>query len=185
MYRHIAAHQAGSAFMRPLLLLALWVFATTAVPAYAGSAPPAPVAAFTTATGKTLSTTDLKGRPTMLWLLSTWCGSCAAGLQTLAQHADILRKTGLRVVVLRNYKNDGYPGLHIAEFTRKVLPNFNPPKNWVLGQASRQLGERYNAKFYPDIYFLMDAKGRIRSVDSAPSATFARILAFARNPANR
>ncbi len=168
---------------RAIVLALLLLGLGTSLSAAAGTSPLAPVAPFTTASGQTLYTTSLKGRPTLLWLLSTWCGSCAAGLQTLARHADSLQKAGLRIVILRNYRNDGYPGMRIAAFTRKVLPHFMPPKNWVLGQASQQLGMRYNASRYPDIYFLIGAKGHIRAVDSAPSATFSRIRAFAKNPA--
>ena len=185
MNEWIETHKDGRSRPRGIVLALLLLGLGAFITAYAGTVPLAPAAPFTTTSGQALSTTSLKGRPTLLWLLSTWCGSCAAGLQTLAQHADRLQKVGLRVVVLRNYRNDGYPGMRITEFARKVLPHFTPPKNWVLGQASRQLGERYNARHYPDVYFLIDAKGRIRAVDSAPSATFSRILAFANNPANR
>lgn len=185
MNERIEKHHVRRSPHKGLVLALLLLGMGTSLSVEAGAAPLAPAAPFTTISGRTLSTTSLKGHPTLFWLLSTWCGSCAAGLQTLAQQVDSLQKAGLRVVVLRNYRNDGYPGMHIAEFTRKVLPHFAPPKNWVFGQASQQLGKRYNARHYPDIYFLIDAKGHIKAVDSAPSATFSRILAFANNPANR
>lgn len=149
--------------------------------ASAGTPVQAPSASFVTAGGKTLTTAQLGGHPTMLWLLSTWCGSCGAGLQTLARHANALEAMGLQIVVLRNYRNDGYAGMHITKFVATVLPGFKPPKNWTLGQASMQLGQRYNARGYPDIYFLIDAQERIQAVDSAPSATLDKILAFARS----
>lgn len=185
MNERIELHSLNRSRLGGLGLALLLLGMSAPLSAYASRSAQAPAAPFNTTSGQTLSTASLTGRPTLLWLMSTWCGSCAAGLQTLAQHAKGLQKAGLRVVVLRNYHNDGYPGMRIAAFTRKVLPHFKPPKNWILGQASRQLGQGYNAKHYPDVYFLIDAKGRIRAVDSAPSATFPRILAFAKNPANR
>ncbi|TAL86389.1 MAG: hypothetical protein EPN74_05025, partial [Rhodanobacter sp.] len=54
------------------------------VSAIAATPPLAPIVPYTTAGGRTLSTAQFKGHRTMLWLLSTWCGSCAAGLQTMA-----------------------------------------------------------------------------------------------------
>ena len=183
MKQQVDSYDGLKSALRRLALMVLLAFGS-AITAHAGTHPPAPAAPFTTTAGKTLSTATLQGRPTLLWLLSTWCGSCAAGLQTLARHAGVLQKAGLRIVVLRNYRNDGYPGMHIGQFVSEVLPHFTPPQNWILGQASRQLGKRYNAKHYPDIYFLIDAKGRIQAVDSAPSATLKKILSFAKNPSN-
>ncbi|WP_198034204.1 redoxin domain-containing protein [Acidihalobacter ferrooxydans] len=152
--------------------------------ARADSAQLAPPAPFVTTTGQEMSTSSLKEQPTLLWLLSTWCGSCAAGLHTLSDHAAALQKAGIRIVVLRNYKNDGFPGMSIDAFVKRVLPNFVPPKNWIVGQASRMLNRRYNGRHYPDIYYLIDAQGKIRAVGSAPSVTMNKILAFARNPAS-
>lgn len=117
----------------------------------------------------------------MIWLLSTWCGSCAAGLQAMSENAPDLEKTGLRVLVLRNYRNDGYPGLQIDAFVQKVLPGVVLPNNWILGQASAQMDDAYNHRHYPDIYFLIDRQGRVVDVNGAPSATMARIIAFAKS----
>lgn len=178
-----APHNGLESGLRRIALMVLLAFGLVAT-GHAEATTPAPAASFTTSSGKRLSTATLEGHPTLLWLLSTWCESCATGLQTLAQHAGVLRETGLRVVILRNYRNDGYRGLRIGKFVSKVLPHFIPPKNWILGQASRSLGERYNARHYPDIYFLINAKGRVQAVDSAPSATFEKILSFAKNPSN-
>lgn len=143
--------------------------------------PKAPEAPFTTVDGSTHSTSELKGSPTLLWLLSTWCGSCAAGLDALSQHTDEIAKTDLRVVVLRNYQNGGYPGADIAQFVSRVLPRLKVPERWMLGQASAGLDRAYNGKHYPDIYFLIDRQGRVRQVGGAPSATMDRILRFARS----
>jgi len=147
----------------------------------AGPPPRAPDAQFTVVDGSAHSTAELKGSPTLLWLLSTWCGSCAAGLDTLSRHADEIAKTDLRVVILRNYQNGGYPGAGIAQFVARVIPRFQVPDSWVLGQASLELDRAYNGKHYPDIYFLIDRQGRIREVGGAPSATMDRILHFARS----
>lgn len=152
--------------------------------AAARSFPQAPDADFTTPAGATLSIARFRGKPTMLWLLSTWCGSCAAGLQTMAAHESELQAAGLQVIVLRNYQNAGYPGPDVEAFVRRLLPNFNVPKNWILGQASESLDKAYNARHYPDIYFLVDRQGRIQVINGAPSATLEKIVNFARAQAS-
>lgn len=144
------------------------------------AASPAPDASYTV-NGRMHTTAALRGRPTMLWLLSTWCGSCAAGVHALAVHADVLEQSGLQVVILRNYKNDGYPGPDIRAFVNRIAPGSAPGTDWSLGEASQELEKAYNPRGYPDIYFLMDAAGRIRVVSGAPGATMDKILRFARS----
>lgn len=147
--------------------------------AFATPAPEAPDAYFQTPDGLTVSTSELNGEPTLLFLLSTWCASCSAGVKALYRQADRLEDLGLRVVVLRNHENGGYPGMDIQPYVERVISNFAQPDNWILGQASEQLDQAYNARHYPDIYFLIDANGRIQDVSSAPAATMDRILTFA------
>ena len=142
------------------------------------AAPPAP---FVTVGGHRRSTAGLQGHRTFLWLLSTWCGSCAAGLKAVAEHAGQLRNDGLRVVILRNYKDDGYPGPGIRAFFARAVPGFRAPSNWTLGQTSKQLDQSYNPRHYPDVYFLIDSGGDVRAVGSAPAATMGRILHFAKS----
>ena len=146
--------------------------------AQATVAPLAPVVPFTVG-GRVESTAQLKGHPTLLWLLSTWCGSCAAGLQALRNEAAQLEMARLHVIVLRNYKDGGYPGPHIRSFVKRVAPALLSEPNWTFGQASLALEQAYNGRHYPDIYYLIDATGHIQAVDSAPGATMNRILRFA------
>lgn len=164
----------------PALTIVIVASAITLGTAGAAVPAPAPVVPYTTAHGQIRSTAQFKGHPTLLWLVSTWCSSCAAGLHTLTRHATELDETGLRVVILRNYKNDGYPGPDIRQFTAQTVPQFKVPKSWTLGQASKRLDRAYNPRHYPDIYFFIDAKGRIESVGGAPAATMDEILRFAR-----
>ncbi|TAM24176.1 MAG: redoxin domain-containing protein [Candidimonas sp.] len=150
------------------------------VSAIAATLPQAPIVSYATAGGRTLSTAQFQGHRTMLWLLSTWCASCAAGLQAMADKADPLEKAGLRVVILRNYQNGGYPGSGIRSFVNRVAPTLLKEPGWTFGDAPPQLDYAYNHKHYPDIYFLIDANGRIQTVDGAPAATMDKILRFAR-----
>ncbi|EQD75035.1 thiol-disulfide oxidoreductase, partial [mine drainage metagenome] len=108
-------------------------------PAHAAGPPNAPAALYITAGGRTVSTAQLKGHRTLLWLLSTWCGSCTAGLQAMASETGPLAKSGLRVVILRNYRNGGYPGPDIRSFVDRFAPGLLTEPYWTFGQASRGL----------------------------------------------
>lgn len=153
---------------------------TTAVFAAAGPAlhQPAPNAAFT-AQSKQYSVTQFKGRKVMLWLLSTWCTSCQEGLHVLAQQRAKLQKDGLTVIVLENYKNGGYGGEPITAFAQRYGASVLHAPNWIFGDVPKQFGAVYNPRNFPDIYYLIDKNGVIRTVSGAPSATLGKILDFA------
>lgn len=152
--------------------------------AVAASTDAAPVVRYTDVHGVQHSTADSKGHPTILFLLSTWCGSCAAGLRSLNAHADELRASGLHLTILKTYRNEGGEGPPIDAFAAKWAPALDTA-NVTLGNANAQLEAAYNPRHVPDIYYLIDAKGKVRAVDSAPSATLDEILAFAHQSAGK
>lgn len=153
-------------------------------PAVAAGTDAAPVVRYVDAHGVQHSTVDFKGHPTMLFLLSTWCGSCAAGLRSLNAHAEELRDSGLHLAILNTYRNEGGEGPPIDAFVARWAPALDTA-NVTLGSASAQLEAAYNPRHVPDIYYLIDAKGKIQAVDSAPSATLDEILAFAHQSAGK
>lgn len=138
----------------------------------------APEATFT-AEGKHYSISDFKGKKIMLWMFSTWCSSCSAGMEALAERQDVLKENGFTVIALRNHENGGYPGPAIEEFAQKYGENIVDAPNWLLGEASKELASRYNHRNYPDIYFLIDENGYIQGMNGAPGATIDQILEFA------
>ncbi len=161
-----------------LLLAVTFAGSVSSGSAVAATPTAAPAAPYTTASGQHRSTARFRGHQTLLWLVSTWCTSCAQGIKALAPRAPELRRAKLRVVVLRNYRNSGYPGPGIAQFVKHATPN-PVSKVWTLGEASKALEAAYNPRHYPDIYFLIDPAGHIQTISSAPSATLQTILAFA------
>jgi len=154
----------------------LWLGSVTA--SVAATTENAPVATYTNINGSKLSTASLKGHPTMIFLLTTWCGSCAAGLQALNAHADELRSSGLHLVLLRTYKNEGVDGPGIGAFAGKWAPALNTT-NVILGDENADMETIYNPYHYPDLYYLINAQGQIKAIDSAPAATMDKILKFA------
>ena len=163
------------------LMLLLCISVTSAI-ANAATAPaplPFPVANYINTLGSQISTASLKGRPSMLWLLSTWCGSCAAGLQSMNAQAEQIRASGLQLVILQTYRNEGGEGPNVTEFVAKWAPTLSHVDNVTIGEATSGLEAAYNPRHYPDIYYLIDAQGRIQSSDTAPSVTMEKILDFA------
>lgn len=161
----------------PWLLLGIFVIISAT--ATATNTPIAPTATYTDTHGQTVSTATLKGHASMVWLLSTWCRSCSAGLSSLNAHVDQLRASGLHVVILRTYQNGGVTGPDIASFVAQNAPALTKA-NVLLGEATQALERAYNPRHYPDIYYLIDANGQIQAVDTAPSITLNKILDFAK-----
>ncbi len=162
------------------VMLALALAALQPIPALAAAhaGQPAPGATFTSA-GKTIPLTTYRGHKTMVWLFSTWCPSCSAGLAALAKEQAALEAGGVQVVVLENYQNGGYTGPSMAQLMTQRAGAVKSARNWIVGAATQQLASVYNPKNYPDIYYLIGADGKITDIGSAPSASMQKILAFA------
>ena len=139
---------------------------------------PAPITTFLSH-GRSVSLTTYRGQKVMLWLFSTWCPSCQAGLAALAQKQAALAAGRVHLIVLENYQNGGYSGPSMAKLINQYASAVQHASNWTFGAATRQLASTYNAKAYPDIYYLIGADGKIERVGSAPSASMQEIITFA------
>ena len=176
---------AQSCLTASILLAGSTLAAMAGAPPTARSTPPvatldglAPTAPFTTMGGKVQHLDAYKGHPFIVWQVTTWCPSCAAGLRTFAEHQAQIDRSDLTVLVLRDYKNGGYPGPGMRDFARSTAPALLKDPHFVFGQDSQALFERYNPHKFVDIYQVIAADGQIRLVSSAPSATFDKIEAF-------
>lgn len=160
--------------------LVLGVAALQPIPALAAAhtGQPAPSATFTSA-DKVISLTTYRAHKTMVWLFSTWCPSCSAGLRALAKEQAALKAGGVQVVVLENYQNGGYTEPTMAQLMTQRARAVKSARNWTVGVAMQQLASVYNPKNYPDIYYLIGTDGKITDIGSAPSASMQKILAFA------
>ncbi|HQT65662.1 MAG: hypothetical protein B7Z71_05220 [Acidocella sp. 21-58-7] len=137
----------------------------------------APAASFIS-DGKTVTLDTFNGHPVMIWQVATWCGSCRAGLRTFAHEKALIDKSNIRVIVLRDYKNGGYPGIGITKFAEQTAPSLIHDPHFVFGDDTKALYTLYNPHHYVDVYDLIGADGEIKTVSSTPSATFDKIKAF-------
>ncbi|HDP90190.1 MAG TPA: redoxin domain-containing protein [Thioalkalivibrio sp.] len=140
---------------------------------------PMPDATFTR-DGQTHSLTELKDRRYMLWLVSTWCHTCIASLRVMEHARNELSRHGFQVLLVRNHDNDGAPGPDAHGFARRFAPALLDTSNWRFGEASAQMKRQLNPRQYPDIYFLVDERGLVQAVSTAPTVTLDMILDFAR-----
>lgn len=168
------------------------IAATILIPAFALAAPsgtmgpknspvsaatPAPDATFRS-NGHLVKLATYRGHKLMIWEVATWCGSCKAGLKALAHHQALIDRSNLTVVVLRDYKNGGYPGIAIEKFAAQVAPSLLKDRHFVFGDATKELATAYDPRHYVDIYQLIDARNQIVTTSAAPSVTFGKIEHF-------
>jgi thiol-disulfide isomerase/thioredoxin len=137
----------------------------------------APDGSFTTTSGTTETISALRGQPTLVWFVATWCSSCQAGTQAMAQQIPKFAAHHVRVVELEMANDLGQSGPPIAEFGQQLAgPAYNNP-DWTFGTASSSLTQKYNPHGYLDIYYLFDAQGRVAYVNGSPGATMGPLLA--------
>jgi hypothetical protein len=136
----------------------------------------APGGSFTTVQGTHMRISSLQGHPALVWFVSTDCGSCEAGTQAMAAHIDAFAHRGVKVVELRLADNLGAGGTDIGTFGRQLTGTKFTQPDWVWGEASRSLTATYDPNGYLDVYYLLDAHGRIVDVNSSPDSTMDALL---------
>jgi cytochrome oxidase Cu insertion factor (SCO1/SenC/PrrC family) len=140
----------------------------------------APDGTFVTMSGQEMSVASLRGHATLLWFVSTWCSSCQAGTQAMASEIGTFRRAGVHVVELELYNDLGQPGPDVASFARTYGGNAIADPDWTFGDASRRLSQTYDAQSYLDIYYLLNAEGRIVYINGSPAASMPQLLSQVR-----
>lgn len=130
---------------------------------------------FNSLSGKQMDLAAFKGEPVLLWLVTTWCSSCQAGTQQMANNILTLSKYNVKVLELENYNDFNQPGPSLQSFYNAYVgkQNFS---NWIFGTASEYLTTKYNPQSLLDIYYLISPTGKILDVGSAPSENIGNLL---------
>ncbi|HZR11743.1 MAG TPA: redoxin family protein [Acidimicrobiia bacterium] len=142
---------------------------------------PAPDGSFTTIDGQTTSIAALRGKSALVWFVTTYCGSCQAGTQIMADHIDRFAQHHVKVVELQLADNLGGDGPDIATFGRRIANKQFTNPAWLWGTASHALTTTYDPKAFLDVYYLIDARGRIAYVNGSPDATIDTLLEHVRS----
>jgi thiol-disulfide isomerase/thioredoxin len=141
---------------------------------------PAPAGTFTTLAGQTVNVASLKGQPTLVWFVSTWCSSCQAGTQAMAQNLAKLHAYGVRVEEIELYQDLGQSGPSMGTFAKALAGAQATNPDWTFGVSSVGLTRTYDPQSYLDIYYLLNAKGQVAYVNGSPGSTMPQLLAAAR-----
>nr|MBW4078255.1 redoxin domain-containing protein [Acidobacteriota bacterium] len=109
----------------------------------------APNAPFATMSGREVSTDSLRGKPTLLWFVSTWCSSCQAGTQTMAQNVTRLASDGVRVVEVELSHDLGQSGPSISSFGQQLAGAQYSNPDWTFATSSALLTRDFDPHGYP------------------------------------
>ena len=146
---------------------------TTALPSIGESAPSG---TFVTINGQNVTVASLRGTPTLLWFVSTWCSSCEAGTQAMAQNLATIAHAGVRVSEIELYHDLGSQGPSMFSFAKELAgTQYNNP-DWTFGISSLGLTKNYDPVGYLDVYYLVNSEGKITYVNSSPAATMPELL---------
>lgn len=164
------------AFTTTLLFLAAFAGVLAAEPP--GEGQPAPAFTYNLLDGSRLSPGTLHGHPYVLWMVATWCPSCQTGSNVVASHITFLRAHGVRIVEMQLANDLGQPGPGLASFHKAVGKSASSP-NWYWGELTEAQTAALDPKGDMDLYYLVDAHGKIVAVSGNPAATWDAIAHFA------
>jgi thiol-disulfide isomerase/thioredoxin len=145
----------------------------------------APDGGFATTSGTKQTVSSLRGQPTLLWFVTTWCSSCQAGTQAMASQIATFAAHHVRVVELELANDLGQPGPSITAFGRQLAGAGYHNPDWTFGVASTGLTTTYDPTGYLDIYYLLDASGHVAYTNSSPAATIGPLLSAVAKLATR
>jgi thiol-disulfide isomerase/thioredoxin len=135
----------------------------------------APQASFVSLNGVSQNLSNYKGKPILLWLVTTWCSSCQAGTTQMKNYINELNGYNTVVLELENYNDLDQSGPPMGSFVSDLVGK--TPSNWITGIASKKMTKLYNPQGLLDIYYLIDPSGKIISIGSAPTSNMGTILA--------
>lgn len=138
----------------------------------------APAFSYRQLDGKMLRPGALRGHPYVLWLVASWCSSCQTGSEVVGEHIAMLKRRGVNVVELRLAKDLGAPGPGLQAFARAVGPRASSA-NWYWGEATQMQTVTLDPKGYPDLYYLINARGKIVAIAGNPAVSWDTIQQFA------
>ena len=110
--------------------------------------------------GGTVSTKSLEGQPLVVWLMTTWCSSCADTSELLiSQYYSSFRSDGIRLLQIENYNDLNQQGESLPAFVSQY-GGANEP-GWYIGTAAQSVTLEYNPSSALDIYYMVNSQGDI------------------------
>jgi len=142
---------------------------------------PAPTFTYHLLGGKRLNPNQLQGRKYILWVMATWCPSCTTGSQVVAQHLAELRRHHVALVEMEAYDDLGASGPSLQSI-KDGIGNAAAASNWYWGILSQEQTLAIDPKSSPDVFYLIDAHGKVVSQGMAPGAHWDQVESFISAP---
>jgi Redoxin. len=136
----------------------------------------APNLEFTLSNGSVVHLSDFKGHYVLLYLVVTWCSSCAFGTAILAHYVGLLESKSIYVIVLEQYDDIGYNGPSITSFVKYYAGNAST--YFITGEASLEMTKVYNPSLQMDVYYLISPNGRILYSGALLADTYPGLIQF-------
>jgi thiol-disulfide isomerase/thioredoxin len=142
---------------------------------------PAPIFTYHLLDGKTLTPNQLQGRKYILWVMATWCPSCTTGSQVVAQHIAELQRHHVALVEMEAYDDLGASGPSLQSI-KDGIGNAAASSNWHWGILNEEQTLAIDPKSSMDVFYLIDAHGRVVSQGMAPGAHWDQVESFMSAP---
>jgi peroxiredoxin len=137
---------------RRLVAAAVLLGALVPALAGAGAGQPAPAFSLKGVDGRTIKSSDFRGKPVVLDFWATWCAPCRASMPHLDAIEDRYRKQGLVVI---GVSLDEIPPQRVQEFARRLGVGFR------LGMASERILIDYGPLRSIPTTFFIDREGHV------------------------
>ena len=139
----------------------------------------APLKSFYFVNGTKATLANFRGRAVLLYLVTTWCSTCAQGTSTLGSNMSFFKSKNVSIVEVETYKDFNYSGEPIYQFTKQYAGNSS--SYMIDAYSGYNLTATYDPKGYLDIYYLISPSGRIAYVNGEPSVTMNDLKAAINN----
>lgn len=123
--------------------------------------------------------TDLsafRGNTVLLWLVATWCSSCAQGNIAINQNYQFFKQKGVNVIEVELYKDLGYNGPSITNFVDEYAPSAYSNGTILPGVSGYNMTAAYDPNGYLDIYYLISGSGKVLYISGSPASTLGQLM---------
>ena len=137
----------------------------------------APNIPITLTNGTNITLGDLRGKPVVLWLVTTWCSSCQEGehILTSGGYYSAIRSKGANIVIIELYNDLGQPGPSIQSFAYQYGSGTQNP-GLLYGISNLNATYSYDPKGYLEIYYIINSNGTIAASGSPLSTNLDSIV---------
>ena len=83
----------------------------------------APLKSFYFVNGTKGTLADFRGKAVLLYLVTTWCSTCAQGTSALGSNMSFFKSKNVSIVEVETYRDFNYSGEPIYQFTKQYAGN--------------------------------------------------------------